>query len=980
MPGEGACPAMWTFGRMQYLGCQQAAGRDDPWCIDTLGAEQACTPSDCVCAATWQHEGTEYTGCAYVPGDDSFLWCYVNTTTHACPNALPAYGSRTASWRICGWAAPSQETACRGAWSLDPQGAAPAPVFTPATRYSYHLGCAQMGAGPPRCVDEAGSENTCALGECACQQEWTYQGQQYQGCADTGAPHLWCPLLDGSSCADKILPAGDHTDAWRVCGWAVPASVDAEGCAATWEQDGNRYLGCQRVDGALTCRTPAGAAQACGAAAPCACEADWTYQGSQYAGCADTGDDFMWCYVDVSAAACAAAVPVGGKRTAPWKVCGWVDRALRECKAVWTWNGVSYFGCQQPPGANESLCEAQNSAAPERVACEPAAGPCGCVDSWQYAGETYAGCAFTSATDAVAWCPLPANAACPAAQPAGGNRTEPWVACAVRGAVATATPAFDPQCAPQWAAGGVTYLGCQRLPSTLDAATVPAAVHDFATQGLPVCRTLGGLYLPCHDGRAITAAPLPTPFPADACQCQASWVYRGNQYSGCATPDVSGLAWCTVGMACATGLAASGDRTEPWVICGVVERPAVTSTTLSSPATSTSSSTSTASSSVSSSASSSASSSVSSSVPSSVSSSSSTAPCKASWSLNGSTYFGCTHLPAALASQHAQGVANTTLAAAVCYAGSGADAAGALEACDGGGPCACATTWADGGEAYHGCEATDASAGYRWCYLADSYADPDASAVCGAALPRGPEREYPWRVCGYLPPPTAAPCVVAGAEDACMERWNAPNVTGGIEYFGCQVLGDAAAGGVCMPKNGSSDLISCTPRCACKTSWMHNEISYKGCAAPDGRGVAWCVLEQAGECPLNGPSSSPPSAVCGYLRAPPDGAPEATGGGDDGIPASTLIIIILLALAAVACVTAVCLSRQRMHKRRAAMSCIPVADTIDGLPVTMFDKDPCAELTELEWDGSPYTNQFNDKPTTKRALMKTWLKSVRKSL
>lgn len=345
------CRLEWSHQDEPHKNCARTKDHDTAWCIvadgpfcdgakkadefkggdleasvywDTCGAEEACdaescmTTHDCWCLKEWYYNDQKFTGCASDVEGRPDDWCYVADPQDCKAKGGTAEGEDSLQvWDTCGASACQ----CKESWhyhGMDFEGCA-------KTDDSNDEWCFVQG---PRqvCLNDGAQDanstgyegelwKTCRLGEiskhgCHCKFDWSYGGQNYQGCAWTkDHKRPWCEVTDGAECDGSI---NTHKDGvyWDDCAGDEPVTDTFNGCS---------------------------------------CQKTWTYHGHELSGCSMTDDfEHSWCYVEEKE----SCLEMGGKNSNStpgevWDYCYLGDATIHHCicEETWKYGGLTLSGC-----------------------------------------------------------------------------------------------------------------------------------------------------------------------------------------------------------------------------------------------------------------------------------------------------------------------------------------------------------------------------------------------------------------------------------------------------------------------------------------------------------------------------------------------------------------------------------------------------------------------------------------------------------
>eukprot|EP01023_Acetabularia_acetabulum_P034898 TRINITY_DN3281_c0_g1_i2.p1 TRINITY_DN3281_c0_g1~~TRINITY_DN3281_c0_g1_i2.p1 ORF type:complete len:353 (-),score=37.40 TRINITY_DN3281_c0_g1_i2:263-1321(-) len=285
------CSTNWTMGDQTYNGCGNPD--KDPngdWCIvdpktctlasagrlveggsfqgryfDYCIEQQECDVKSfggCECLKSWPYKNQLLSGCVNPDDDPRGSWCFVDNSTCTGKATGPirnSAGSLLGVFDYCTQTCPSPVVSPTSA-TLTPT-PAPAPVLPVIDIPQITV---SVAVGPPKDFKVC----TTTSGGCACQQQWTYDGNRdgtkraYYGCARTSSDSIgpWCPITNVTSCIkdDPHTVKSGATDAepWDYCdtdcipptSGSCSSTVNGCKCQNVWEYDGIQQKGCTQPD------------------------------------------------------------------------------------------------------------------------------------------------------------------------------------------------------------------------------------------------------------------------------------------------------------------------------------------------------------------------------------------------------------------------------------------------------------------------------------------------------------------------------------------------------------------------------------------------------------------------------------------------------------------------------------------------------------------------------------------------------------
>jgi hypothetical protein len=298
------------------------------------------TTHDCWCLKEWYYNDQKFEGCASDVEGRAGDWCYVANPQDCKGGMQESEGSLGSLkvWDTCG----TSSCQCQDSWhyhDMDFSGCAKTDdsddswCFVQGPRQV----CLNDGAQAAESEDYKGELwKTCQLGElslhgCHCKFDWSYAGQNYQGCAWTSdyKDRPWCEVTDGPDCG------GSHKTHKNGVYWDDCAGSSNTSNTSTPELSTNTFSGCS-------------------------CQKKWEYHDHEFFGCGKTDDfEHAWCYVDERD----ACLEMGGKvaNSTPgevWDYCYLGDATIHDCvcEDTWEYGGLTLTGCNGTQGDPYHWC------------------------------------------------------------------------------------------------------------------------------------------------------------------------------------------------------------------------------------------------------------------------------------------------------------------------------------------------------------------------------------------------------------------------------------------------------------------------------------------------------------------------------------------------------------------------------------------------------------------------------------------------
>ena len=460
------------------------------------------------------------------------------------------------------------------------------------------MGVAQWGA----CVVLAVSWAPATAAPCDCAANWSWRGGNFAGCQRLptsysifGPGNPTCVVEDAANCpsATKVVDPGTGQNiSYVACTLAVDANVDCT-CKPKWKAMG--YAGCesdQTSCPSTACFTPVGGLPAgqswcevegaCKTAAAntagpsyalcapfpnaCNCAATWSWRGDNYTGCQRpptslSAGGVATCVVQdpANCASAAKIVDPGTGQNISYVTCTLAVDANVDCTCKPKWKATGYAGCESdqtscpstacftPAGglpAGQSWCEVQgacktaaaNAAGPSFAVCNPFPNACNCAATWSWRGDDYSGCQrppTSLSAGALPTCVVEDPANCASAlkivDPGTGQNIS-YVTCTL-----PVDANVDCACKPTWNVSGYgggcasEQTSCPSTPCFTPDGGLPAGQSWCEVEG--ACKTAA-------DNAAGPSFAVCDPFP-NACNCAATWSWRGDRYAGCQRPPTA---------------------------------------------------------------------------------------------------------------------------------------------------------------------------------------------------------------------------------------------------------------------------------------------------------------------------------------------------------------------------------------------------------------------------------------------------------